>query len=81
MKQNVSFSTEFKIRHCIVNNETMRHQIVNNKSYSWWLRSAYDSYCENVAYVDFFGYISLFDTYYSARMFSPPYGVLLACVI
>ena len=47
----------------------------------WWLRSAYDSYCENVAYVDFFGYISLFDTYYSARMFSHTYGVLLACVI
>ena len=78
MKQNVSFSTEFKIRHLIVNNETMRHQIVNDKSYSWWLRSVYDSYC---AYVDFFGYISLFDTYYSARMFSHPYGVLLACVI
>ena len=78
MKQNVSFSTEFKIRHRIVNNETIRHRIVDDESYSWWLRSAY---CENAAYINFFGYISLFDTYYSDRMFSHPYGVLLACVI
>lgn len=77
MKQNVSFSTEFKIRHRIVNDETIRHRIVDDESYSWWLRSVYDSRYEYGAYVGFFGIINRFDFYYSDRY---KYA-LFACII
>lgn len=77
MKQNVSFSTEFKIRHRILNDETTKHCIVDGESYSWWLRSVYDSHCECGAYVGFFGTINPFDVYYTDR-----YNyALFACVI
>lgn len=46
MKQNIRDSTRLKIRHCIV----------NDGSYPWWLRSAcYFEFLEDIAGIGFVG--------------------------
>lgn len=68
MKPNIRNSTRLK----------PRRRFDDVLTDTWWLRSAYVKYCDEVGFVYHNGNVN---TYYSALLASYSYGVLLACVI
>lgn len=68
MKQNIRNSTRLK----------SRRRFDDVLTDTWWLRSTFAKYCDEVGFVYHNGNVN---TYYSTLLASYSYGVLLACVI